>query len=160
MAQDDGEQGQQHHRHETDIAQHGLLAKAQGLHFAVQAQQANALVGFGTLVAGTQRGQLATERALIDDNGDGVGREAGGDGTDGSAAARLYLDPDVPGAPPTDEVLLMLLQRRAAVQVEVDELKERRQLMTPGEYQVEFEKVMIEFARVAREIRRRVGSSQ
>src|SRR5262249_39588617 len=40
----------------------------------------------------TQRGQLATERALLDDNGDGQGREAGGDGVDGSTASRLYLD--------------------------------------------------------------------
>jgi hypothetical protein len=103
----------------------------------------------------TQRGQLATERALIDDNGDGVGREAGGEGSDGSAAARLYFDLDVPGAAPTDEVLLDLLQKRAALQVEADELKERRPLMTPAEYQAEFEKVMIDLARVSRDIRTR-----
>ena len=104
-----------------------------------------------------QRGQLATERALIDDNGDGIGREAGGEGRDGSAAARLYLDPDRPGAAPTDEVLLELLQKRAALQVEVDDLKERRQLMTPAEYQAEFEQIMIAFARVSRDIRERKG---
>jgi len=103
----------------------------------------------------TQRGQLATERALIDDNGDGEGREAGGDGTDGSASARLYLDPDVPGAAPTDEALLTLLQKRASLQADVDDLKQRRQLMTPDEYQKEFERIMIELARVSRDIRAR-----
>lgn len=103
----------------------------------------------------TQRGQLPTERALIDDNGDGVGREAGGEGTDGSASSRLYLDPDVPGAAPTDEELLALLQKRASLQIDVDELKQRRQLMTPGEYQNEFERLMIEMARVSRDIRRK-----
>ena len=103
----------------------------------------------------TLRGQLATERALIDDNGDGEGREAGGDGTDGSASARLYLDPDVPGAAPTDEALLTLLQKRVSLQADVDDLKQRRQLMTPDEYQNEFEKLMIDLARVSRGIRAR-----
>lgn len=103
----------------------------------------------------TQRGQLPTERALIDDNGDGVGREAGGEGTDGSASSRLYLDPDIPGAAPTDEELLALLQKRASLQIDVDELKQRRQLMTSGEYQNEFERLMIEVARVSRDIRRK-----
>jgi hypothetical protein len=107
----------------------------------------------------TERGQLATERPLLDDNGDGQGREAGGDGTDGSASARLYLDPDVPGAAPTDEVLLTLLQKRASLQVDADDLKQRRQLMTPAEYQTEFERLMIDLARVSRDIRARQKSS-
>ena len=101
----------------------------------------------------TQRGMLATERALMDDNGDGKGREAGGDGTDGSASARLYLDPDLPGAAPTDEALLQLLQKRATLQIDIDDLKQRRQLMTPDEYQQEFERLMLEMARVSRAIR-------
>ena len=107
----------------------------------------------------TQRGQLATERALLDDNGDGEGREAGGEGTDGSASARLYLDPDVPGAAPTDEVLLALLQKRASLQIDADDLKQRRQLMTPAEYQAEFERLMIALARISRDIRTRQKSS-
>jgi len=106
----------------------------------------------------TQRGQLSTERALLDDDGDGVGREAGGDGKDGSASSRLYLDPDVPGAAPTDEALIALLQKRAALQIDVDELKQRRQLMTPEEYTQEFERLMLELARLSRDIRRRQGS--
>ena len=103
----------------------------------------------------TQRGQLATERALIDDDGDGVGREAGADGKDGSAASRLYFDPDVPGAAPTDDELLRLLQKRTTLQIEVDELKQRRQLMTPEEYEQEFERIMLALARVSRDIRAR-----
>ncbi len=101
-----------------------------------------------------QRGQLATERSLLDDDGDGKGREAGGDGEDGSAAARTYLDDEV-GAAPTDEELLALLQKRAALQVDAEELKQRRQLMTPEEYQKEFEGLMIDLAKVSREIRKR-----
>ena len=103
----------------------------------------------------TQRGQLATERALLDDNGDGVGREAGEDGKDGSASSRLYFDPDAAGGAPTDEELLRLLQKRTALQIDADELKMRRQLMTPEEYQQEFERVMLALARVSRDIRNR-----
>jgi len=103
----------------------------------------------------TQRGQLSTERALLDDDGDGLGREAGGDGKDGSASSRLYLDADVTGALPTDEELLALLQKRAALQIDLDDLKQRRPLMTPDEYQAEFERMMIDLARVSRDIRRK-----
>jgi hypothetical protein len=103
----------------------------------------------------TQRGQLATERALIDDDGDGIGRETGADGSDGSFASRLYLDPDLPGAAPTDEELLRLLQKRAALQIDADELKQRRQLMTPAEYEKEFERIMVALASVSRDIRRK-----
>lgn len=103
----------------------------------------------------TQRGQLATERPLIDDNGDGIGREAGGDGNDGAMSSRVYLDPDVPGAAPTDEALLLLLQKRAGLQMDVDELKQRRVLMTPDEYEKEFERLMIALSTVSRDIRRK-----
>jgi hypothetical protein len=102
-----------------------------------------------------QRGQLATERALLDDNGDGQGREAGADGDDGSSASRLYLAPDIPGAPPPDEELLSLLQKRAGLESDADELKQRRPLMTPDEYQKEFERLMIELSKISREIRRK-----
>jgi hypothetical protein len=117
--------------------------------------EAFSAASLGTRRYYTQRGQLSTERALIDDNGDGVGREAAGEGTDGSLASRLYLDPDVAGAAPADEELLQLLQKRAALQIDADELKQRRQLMTPDEYQTEFERVMIALATVSRDIRRK-----
>jgi hypothetical protein len=102
-----------------------------------------------------QRGQLATERALLDDNGDGVGREAGGDGDDGSVASRSYLDDEVAAAAPTDEELLALLQKRATLEIDIEDLKQRRLLMTPDDYQKEFERVMVELARVSRDIRRK-----
>jgi hypothetical protein len=105
-----------------------------------------------------QRGQLATERALLDDNGDGVGRDGIGAGEDGSVASLTYLDEPLRGAAPTDEVLVHLLQTRAAVEAEVDELRIRRTFMPPDEYQEEFERLMIELARVARKIRDRIKS--
>jgi hypothetical protein len=105
-----------------------------------------------------RRGQLATERALLDDDGDGVGREAGGKGEDGSLASRTYLDVPLPGAPPTDEALVKLLQQRAAIEAELEELKVRRTFLRPNEYQQEFERLMIELARVGRDIRARIKS--
>jgi hypothetical protein len=100
-----------------------------------------------------QKGQLATERALLDDNGDGIGREAGGEGTDGSIAARAYLDPNTANAAPTDEELLALLQKRTTLETDAEDLKERRALMTPNEYNREFERLMLELANVSRQIR-------
>jgi hypothetical protein len=105
-----------------------------------------------------QRGQLATERALLDDTGDGIGREAAAQGEDGSLASRTYLDHPVPGAAPTDEVLLQLLQKRAALEAEAEELKIRRTFLPPEEYRKEFERIMIELARVARDVRARIKS--
>ena len=102
-----------------------------------------------------QRGQLSTERALIDDNGDGVGRGVAEDGEDGSAASRTYLDESQPGAPPTDEVLLKLLQRRSLLEAEADELKIRRAFLPAADYAREFERLMIDLAKVSSEIRKR-----
>ncbi len=105
-----------------------------------------------------QRGQLATERPLLDDNGDGRGRDATEAGDDGSTASRTYLDEQVAGAAPTDEVLLDLLQKRAVIEGEIEELKVRRSFMQPPEYQKEFERLMIELSRIGRAVRERIKS--
>jgi hypothetical protein len=99
-------------------------------------------------------GQLPVERAMLDDNGDRVGKWAGGDGADGAVAARTFLDA-VEAGPAADPELAELLQRRAALEAQVDDLRARKPLMQAEEYAQEFEKVMIELARVSREIRRR-----
>lgn len=102
-----------------------------------------------------QRGQLSTERALLDDNGDRVGRGAAEKGTDGSHATRTYLDENLPGAAPTDEALIALLQRKALVEAELDDLKIRRAFLQRDEYSKEFERIVTELARVSSDIRRR-----
>lgn len=99
-------------------------------------------------------GQLPVERAMLDDNGDRVGKWAGGEGSDGAIAARTFLDAMEAG-PATDPALAELLQRRAALEAQVDDLRARKPLMAADEYAREFEKVMIDLARVSREIRRR-----
>ena len=77
---------------------------------------------------------------------------------DGSLASRTYLDVPLPGAPPTDEVLVKLLQQRAAIEEELAELKVRRAFLQTVEFQREFERLMVELARVNRDIRARIKS--
>ena len=105
-----------------------------------------------------RQGQLATERALLDDSGDGVGHEPGGSPEDGAIASAIYLDLAEPGAPPTDDLLVLLLQRRAALESEFEELRIRKQFLPAAEYQKEFERIMVALAKVQREIRDRRGS--
>jgi hypothetical protein len=101
-----------------------------------------------------QSGQLATERALLDDNGDGEGKWAGAPGPDGALAARTFLDGASLDAT-ADPALAELFQRRAALEVQLDDLRARKPLMSAEDYAREFETLMVDLARVSREIRRR-----
>jgi hypothetical protein len=121
----------------------------------ISAWEAFAFAGSAVRRHYQQRGQLATERPLLDDNGDGIGREPSGQGNDGSFSSRTYFDEPSPDAAPTDEVLLNLLQKRAALEVEVDDLKLKKTFMQPAEYQAEFERLMIELAKISRDVRQR-----
>jgi hypothetical protein len=101
-----------------------------------------------------QRGQLATERALLDDNGDRVGREAGAPGQDGALARTTYLDAD-PVDAATDPEVAALLTRQRALEEQAEALKLRKPVMPPAQWEAQFEKLMIELARVSRAIRSR-----
>jgi hypothetical protein len=101
-----------------------------------------------------QRGQLSTERPVLDDNGDKVGREAQAPGPDGGLARTLYLDAD-PGSITADVALAGLHRRKTALEAQLEELKSRKPAMPAEQYEAELEKVLIELARVARQIRQR-----
>jgi hypothetical protein len=101
-----------------------------------------------------QRGQLATERAVFDDNGDGVGRETESPGPDGGLARLLYLDSELPAAANNPE-LAGLLQRRRELEIAAEALKQKKATMSQPAWEAEYEKLMIELARVSREIRSR-----
>lgn len=102
-----------------------------------------------------QRGLLPTERSLLDDNGDATGKGAAEQGADGAQASRTYLDEEVPGAAPTDDELLKLLQKKALVEAELEELKIRKAFLASADYAKEFERIIIDLSRVSSEIRRR-----
>ena len=55
-------------------------------------------------------------------------------------------------------MLLKLLQKRASLEADLDELKIRRAFLKPVEYQAEFERLMVELARVTKDIRARTKS--
>ena len=49
-----------------------------------------------------------------------------------------------------------MMQKRAALEAEVEELKVKKAFMQPAEYEAEFERIMIELARISRDIRQRM----
>ena len=101
-----------------------------------------------------QRGQLATERALLDDTGDRMGQEAGAPGPDGTLARTTYLDPD-PAAAADDPELAELIARRRALEIAAEQLKLKKPSMPAATWDAEFERLMIELARVSKAIRNR-----
>lgn len=102
-----------------------------------------------------QRGQLSTERPLIDDDGDGTGREAGAPGADGTLAGTVYLDPE-PGAQRSGDAEVAALERqRLLLEARLQALRERKSSMSDAEYQAELEKILVELARIAQQIRQR-----
>ena len=92
---------------------------------------------------------------MLDDNGDGVGKEAGAPGPDGAVAVRTYVAAPDPNARETDPELGELMRRRAALEEQVAQLKKRKPLMPPADYAAELERLLIELARLSRTIRSR-----
>ena len=101
-----------------------------------------------------QRGQLSTERPLLDDNGDRVGREADAPGEDGAAARAIYFNADPPTMVAGNPAVAELERARQLLERHLEELKARKALMTDEQYQNELETILIELARVAQEIRK------
>jgi hypothetical protein len=104
-----------------------------------------------------QRGQLSVERALLDDSGDGVGRDVAKQGDDGLLASRLFLDPD-PATVSGDPSVTLLIGRRNTLETELDELRRKKGFMPDADYARELERVILDIARVSRDIRRRIKS--
>jgi hypothetical protein len=100
-----------------------------------------------------QKGQLPTERPLLDDTGAGIGREAQNPGTDGAIARITYLEPEAALMLPADTALAVLVTRRAELETQLEELKARKESTPPEQYDAELEKVLVEIARISAQIR-------
>jgi hypothetical protein len=100
-----------------------------------------------------QKGQLPTERPLLDDTGAGIGREAQNAGTDGAVARITYLEPDAPLELPADSTQAALVRRRADLEAQLEELKARKESTPPDQYAAELEKLLVEIARVGAQLR-------
>ena len=95
-----------------------------------------------------RQNRLPTERALLDDDGDGVGREAWNPAPDGAVATLTYLQaPRVASNDP-------LAKRQAEIETAIADLKARRTTMPPAAYDAELERLLTELARVSSQRRR------
>lgn len=95
-----------------------------------------------------RQNRLPTERALLDDDGDGVGREAWSPAPDGAVAKLTYLRPRAAAASEP------LAKRQADIESAIADLKTRRATMTPEAYDAELERLLTDLARVSAERRR------
>lgn len=100
-----------------------------------------------------QKGTLVTERSILDDNGDGVGKEAAAAaGGDGVLARTTFLD--VPSAAASaNPAIAALDKRRIAIEAEIEQLKAKKGQMPAGQYEEEFERLAIELAKISAQIR-------
>ncbi|MGI8566096.1 MAG: hypothetical protein ACR2LZ_06400 [Pyrinomonadaceae bacterium] len=92
-------------------------------------------------------GRLATEHALLEDSGDGVGHpslEAG----DGALARTTYFN--VPIATPAggDNRAAKVLAERTRLEEEIEQLKARKSQMPVSDYEATLEKLLIELAKL------------
>lgn len=98
------------------------------------------------------KNRLATEHALIDDNGDGVGHEDASGG-DGNLARVTYLDSKPIGEAGGDAELARLIGERQKLEEAVEKLKARKDQMKAEEYETELEKLLVELAKVNQAIK-------
>jgi len=107
---------------------------------------------------------LATEHAVLDDNGDGTGSSTPDPATgDGALARRLFLGggetaADVASAASSDPRLAELRRQRRALEEKIGALKARKDAMESAQYEDELEKLLLELARSEAALRQREGA--
>lgn len=97
-------------------------------------------------------GRLATEHAMIDDNGDGVGHdkvEAG----EGLLARATYLDSLSVEDAAASVATSKLIKERAQLEGEIEQLIARKSSMPEAEYEATLERLFIQLAKVNRSIK-------
>jgi hypothetical protein len=99
-----------------------------------------------------QAGRLATEHAMFDDNGDGVGREKLEAG-EGLLARATYLDSLSVDEAAASAATGRLLKERTRLEGEIEQLIARKGNMAEAEYEAMLERLFIELAKVNRSIK-------
>jgi hypothetical protein len=97
-------------------------------------------------------GRLASEHAMIDDNGDGVGHEKVEAG-EGLLARATYLDSLSVDEAAASAATGKLLKERTRLEGEIEQLIARKQSMPENEYEANLERLFIELAKVNRSIK-------
>jgi hypothetical protein len=127
----------------ADADKNGRLSVWEAFVYASQAVKA----------AFDQKGTLVTERSVLDDNGDGVAKEATAPtGSDGVLAKTTFLDAE-PAVTAANAATAGLERERVSLQARIEELKGRKDQMPAGQYDEEFEKLAIELAQISAKIR-------
>lgn len=99
-----------------------------------------------------QAGRLATEHALFDDNGDGVGHEKLEAG-EGLLARATYLDSLSVDEAAANAATGRLLKERARLEGEIEQLIALKGIMAEAEYEATLERLFIELAKINRSIK-------
>ena len=97
-------------------------------------------------------GRLATEHALLDDNGDGVGHEKVEAG-EGLLARATYLDSLTVDEAAATAAAGKLLKERTRLEGEIEQLIARKRDMAETEYEATLERLFIQLAKVNRAIK-------
>ncbi len=109
-------------------------------------------------------GQLQTEHAQLDDNGDGEGTgEPGANASDGSLARTFFLHTlsEPTGAvASSDPVLEGLYATKEKLELQIAELRNLKDSMDPADYEAELERLLVELARTGQAIRAREKEPQ
>jgi len=100
----------------------------------------------------TRAGRLATEHALLEDNGDGVGREKAEAG-EGLLARATYLDSLSMDQAAASVATGRLLKERTRLEAEIEQLIARKANMPEAEYEATLERLFIQLAKVNRSIK-------
>ncbi|MBI3949797.1 MAG: hypothetical protein HY314_05025 [Acidobacteria bacterium] len=101
-----------------------------------------------------QEGRLATEHALLDDNGDKIGHSGATDG-DGALARMIYLDSQPLTQAAGDAELQKLMQEKERLEPSIEALKARKTEMSSAAYEAELERLLIQLAQINQKIRAR-----
>ncbi len=121
-----------------------------------------------------QSGKLATEHALLDDTGDGVGLTGSGEPeqkrkpegeseakaisvtvADGGLARATYFDSLPQQEAGGDSTLANWIEERMRLEGAIEQLKSKKPSLAPAEYATQLEKMLTELARLGRTIRQR-----
>jgi len=97
-------------------------------------------------------GRLATEHALLEDNGDGVGHEKAEAG-EGLLARATWLDSLSLEEATANATSAKLLKERTRLEGEIEQLIARKREMSETEYEAALEKLFIELAKINRSIK-------
>lgn len=144
-------------RNATRFAEHFIAALSNEAADADQNKRISVLEAFNyatklTADAYKGAGYLATEHALLEDNGDGVGHQTAEAG-DGVLARTTYFDSFPLSQSVNNTASVKLLSERLRLEEEIEQLKARKSQMPEADYETALEKLLIELAKLNRTIK-------